>query len=70
MANCHYHPESRGSATCPTCREHICDKCRMNGTPERCMSCQRIHAKGGAEGSRPVREMCTNHADVPVDERR
>lgn len=69
MAQCHYHPDARGSANCPSCKHHICDKCRMRGTPERCMTCHSVHAKGGAESSRPKREMCQNHPDVPSDMR-
>lgn len=41
----------------------------MRGTPDRCMTCHSSHARGGAEGSRPKREMCQNHADVPSDMR-
>jgi hypothetical protein len=69
MAQCHYHPDARGSANCPTCKHHICDKCRMRGTPERCMTCQSNHARGGSEATRAKREMCTNHPDVPSDMR-
>lgn len=69
MAQCHYHPEKRGSANCPTCKHHICDNCRMRGTSERCMTCHSDHSRGGAEGTRAKREMCQNHPDVPSDMR-
>lgn len=68
MAQCHYHQESKGSAKCPTCQQFICDKCRMRGTSQRCMTCHSTHAKGGGEG-KPKREMCTNHPDTPADQR-
>lgn len=68
MAQCAYHPEVRASASCPTCHNHICDRCRMNGAGDRCQTCQSNHARG-SESSRLKREMCTNHADVPADQR-
>ena len=67
MANCYYHPDARGSATCPDCRMNICDKCRLNGNGTRCMSCQSEINKGGKEDTRAKRTMCTNHEGVPTD---
>ena len=69
MAQCHYHPDARGSANCKTCKQHICDKCRMRGTEDRCMTCQNTHARGGTDATRAKREMCTNHPDSPSDMR-
>lgn len=68
MANCHYHPAVRASSNCGECKQHICDRCRLNGNGGRCEACSRTAAKGGAAG-RPQRLMCTNHKDVPVDTR-
>lgn len=67
MANCYYHPEAKGTATCPECRMQICDRCRLRGNGERCQNCQSELSKGGKEDSRPKRTMCLNHEGTPTD---
>jgi hypothetical protein len=62
MANCAYHPDKRGTGTCPECKEHICDRCRLNGTSARCGTCQTKISKGTEDRSR-----CDNHKDIPTD---
>lgn len=67
MANCAYHPDARGTATCPTCQKFICDRCRLNGNSQRCGTCQSVWSKGGTDDARTKRTMCLNHAATPTD---
>ncbi|MDB5098745.1 MAG: hypothetical protein JWM80_3166 [Cyanobacteria bacterium RYN_339] len=67
MANCNYHPDSRGTANCLSCHHNICDRCRLNGTAERCMTCQSVFSKGGQDDGRSKRTMCINHEGTPTD---
>lgn len=70
MLKCAYHPEAKGTATCPECRQPICDRCRLNGTSLRCGTCQSQHNKGGADAAaRAKRVCCTNHPDIPTEAR-
>jgi hypothetical protein len=64
---CHYHPEKKGTASCPQCHMSICDTCRLRGTTERCMTCQAVFSKGGSDATRAKRTMCTNHDSTPTD---
>lgn len=64
MANCAYHPDKRGTGTCPECKEHICDRCRLNGTSLRCGECQKKFSKGSGSEER---SRCENHKDIPSD---
>ena len=67
MAQCHYHPDKRGSATCPACKQSVCDRCRLNGTSRGCMTCHAALSKGGPEAGKARRHHCTNHAGVVTD---
>lgn len=67
MSQCHYHPDKRGTATCPNCQQPICDRCRLNGTSQRCAACQTQHNKGSGDPSKRKGVRCANHADIPTD---
>lgn len=67
MSKCYYHPEKRSSATCPTCSQPICDRCRLNGTSQRCASCQTLHNKGGNPQGASRTPRCGNHKDIPTE---
>lgn len=64
---CYYHPEKRGTASCPTCNQRICDNCRLRGNTLRCGTCQSNFQKGGEDPSKRPRVQCTNHTGVPTD---
>lgn len=64
MATCAYHPDKRGTGTCPECNSHICDRCRLNGTSQRCGECQKKFSKGSGSDER---SRCENHKDIPSD---
>jgi hypothetical protein len=70
MAQCTYHPEKKGTATCPTCSQPICDMCRLQGNSLRCGTCQSNYQKGGEQpGGKRDRVQCHNHQGVPTDQR-
>lgn len=70
MLKCAYHPEAKGTATCPQCRQPICDRCRLNGTSLRCGHCQSQHNRGGGDATaRAKRVCCANHPDIPTETR-
>lgn len=70
MAQCTYHPDKKGTASCPTCSQPICDRCRLQGNSLRCGTCQSNYQKGGDQpGGKPHRVQCTNHQGVPCDQR-
>jgi Bacterial Ig domain len=67
---CYYHPDKRGTASCPTCNQRICDRCRLQGNSLRCGTCQSNFQKGGEDpGGKRERVQCANHAGVPTDTR-
>lgn len=66
---CYYHPEKRGTASCPNCSQRICDQCRLQGNSLRCGTCQSHFQKGGEDPAKRQRVQCANHAGVPTDTR-
>lgn len=64
---CYYHPEKRGTASCPTCNQRICDNCRLRGNSLRCGTCQSHFQKGGEDPAKRPRVQCANHNGVPTD---
>ena len=69
MAECHYHPDKKGTGKCPECKRFICDRCRINGTDLRCATCQSAFKKGNSGGRRSSRVYCLQHKDTVAEKR-
>ena len=69
QVQCYYHPDKRGTASCPNCNQRICDRCRLQGNSLRCGHCQSVFQKGGEDAGKRARVQCANHTGVPTDTR-